>query len=366
MRPVAAAIAALLASAPSAAIAEAPVAAVAYTGPSDGLAAPVRERIGRFARERALGFADLADPTATTSPAPALLAKAIAAYFEFRYAEVVSLLDDAAAAISATGAADLNRRELADVFLFRALARTELGENAEARDDLVRAATVHPGYVLDPARFRPSLIAAFERARGAVGEGPRAEVELGFPPACQIWLDAASSAGAPELIAAPGVHVIRARCPGHRELVAEPTFAAGRQRYRPALEPLPGDRERVLAATAGAALIWVELSRSRPGALTVSLLDRSSREIRRRWTLRLAGADDARRLDPVLASILDRALSPAAPEPRIIVTERPRPWYRREWVWAAIGAAAAGAVILPFALSGSESSGFGVGPVEVP
>lgn len=41
---------------------------------------------------------------------------------------------------------------------------------------------------------------------------------------------------------------------------------------------------------------------------------------------------------------------------------RPTPWYRRPWVWALCGAAAATAVLVPFALGSSSDSGFVVRP----
>lgn len=352
------AIAALLAATrPSSAQ---PAPAAAYTGPSGELGDAVRGRLARFAADRGLGFADLADPRPPASGGAALLERASAAYFEFRYDEAVALLDQLITAVAASGGAGLDRRQLADAFLFRALAHTELGRRAEGRDDLIRAATIHPAYPIDKARFRPSLVAAFERAREAALEGPRARVALSFPPGCEVSIDAASTGAAEVVSLVPGAHYLRARCPGHRTLVAEPTFAPGEQRYRPRLEPLPPDRDRALASTEAPLVIWVSLSRVDRGRTEIVLVDREAGKVRRRWTLGLEGAADARRLDPILASLIERELRLEAPPPEVVIREPEKRWYQREWVWVAVGAAAASAAILPFALSGSESSGWSV------
>lgn len=335
--------------------AQAPV-AVAYTGPPGDLGAAVRDRLARFASERGLGLADLADPAPAPNNAATLLRRGTAAYFEFRYAEAAQLLDQCVSEIATNGGAGLSRRQLADAYLFRALARTEQGRAEEARDDLIRAATLHPAYAIDKARFRPSLVAAFERARAAALAGPRASVSLGLPAGCQVEIDAAESGAAETLSLIPGPHFIRARCPGKRPLVAQPTFVPGEQSYHPALEPLPSDRARALEATTAAKLIWVSLSRERRGAVAIALIDRASRKVKRRWTLALESPGDAGRLEPILASVLDRQLTPAAAPPRVVVRDRPRRWYQRPWLWVAVGAAAASAAILPFALSGDEPS----------
>lgn len=331
-------------------------AALAYTGPSSDLGTAVRDRLARFASERGLGLADLADPRPAAGHAATLLRQATAAYFEFRYAEAARLLDQCVADIAATGAAGLSRRQLADAFLFRALARTEQGRAEEARDDLIRAATLHPAYAIDKARFRPSLVAAFERARAAAVAGPRASVSVGLPAGCELEVDAAEAGAAETLSLVPGAHFIRARCPGKQLLVARPTFVPGEQSYRPKLEPRPSDRARALGATASARLIWVSLSRERRGAVAVELVDRASGKVKRRWSLALEGPGDAARLEPVLASVLDRELTPAAPPPEVVLRDRPRRWYERPWLWVAVGAAAASAAILPFALSESQPS----------
>lgn len=334
--------------------------AMAYTGPAGGdRAAAVRARLARFAQERGLGLVDLGRAGPPPSRARARLAAGIESYHAFRYPQALASLEQAVAEVEASGGADLERRELADLFLYRALSATETGDAETARDNLVRAAVVYPGYPIDKARFRPSLITAYERARDAVQALDAAEVELRFPGGCAVTIDGGETSASSVHNLRPGRHLIRARCPGKRPFAASPTFAAGRQTYRPALEPLPGDRDRVLAATAPASrVIWVSLSGAE---VAIALLDRRSRAATRRWTLRLASAAGAGRLDPILASLIDREFAAPAPDP--IVIEKParsKPLYRRPWFWVAVGAIAVGAVAVPVALTRSDDPGFDV------
>ena len=331
--------------------------ALAYTGPADGaVATAVRERLARFARERGIGLVDLARPAPPAPRARELLAAGIEAYHGFRYAQALASLEAAVAEVEASGAAGLERRELADLFLYRALSATETGDAEIARDNLVRAAVIHPGYPIDKARFRPSLITAYERAREAVLAVAAAEVELVFPERCEVTLDGGeTSAGAVHSLR-PGRHLIRARCPGKRPFAASPTFAAGRQRYAPPLEAAADPRASALAETAPAPrVIWASLE---SGDLAIALLDRATGKTTRRWKLRLESATEVSRLDAILASVIEREFAaPAAPPVIVEKKSGSRPLVRQPWFWVAVGAVAVSAVAVPLALTRSEEPG---------
>lgn len=330
------------------ALAQRPAPAIAYTGAAAGeVPAAVRDALSGFAQRRGIGFADLATPESTEPTAKPELAAGIEAYHALKYAEALASLDRAYAEVETSGGADLDRRELADLFLYRALSATETGAAEIARDNLVQAATVHPSYPIDTARFRPSLVASWERARDAVKAEVAAEVELGLPGGCRVWLDGGDASGITSHSLRPGRHFIRARCPGKAPLVASPSFAAGKQRFAPALESVAGDRARALAATGPAAkLIWVDLGGD--GSIAIALIDRAGDKTLRRWTLRVDSPGSATRLEGVLASIVDREFAAPAPEP--VVVQRPPPprrWYEKPWLWVAVGVAGASAVAVP-------------------
>jgi hypothetical protein len=330
--------------------------AVAYTGPAQGdLATAVRAQLDGFARRRGLGLADLGTPPALPIRTKQLLASGIEAYHALDYPAAKEALDRCVAEVESTGGAALDRRELADLFLYRALGATETGAAEEARDNLIQAATIHPSYPIDKARFRPSLVASYERARDAVRALDPARVELALPDGCRVALDGGDVTGVRGHELRPGRHYIRAECPGKRPFAASPTFAAGEQRFAPDLEPLVGDRVRAMAATAPAArVIWVALAAS--GEVDVALIDRAAGKALRRWTMRLESVAAAPRLGEVLESIIEREFAAPVPEP--IVVERPLSparWYQKPWVWIAVGAAATGAVALPLIIFRSDS-----------
>lgn len=331
--------------------------AIAYTGPASGaVATAVRDQLQGFAGRRGMSFADLATPAVARSRARELLAAGIEAYHALRYANALASLESALAEVESRGGAELNRRELADLFLYRALSATETGATEVARDNLVRAATVYPSYPIDEARFRPSLVASYERARDAVRAAAAAEVELALPEGCRVWLDGGDASGVKLHSLRPGRHFIRARCPNKKPLVASPTFAAGKQRFAPTLEPAVDHRARALAATAPTPrVLWADLAGAE---VSVALIDRASDKILRRWTVRVDTPAAAKKLDGVMTSIVEREFAAPVPDPVIVEKQAPRAWYEKPWLWVAVGVVGASAVAVPILIlrSGDPTS----------
>ena len=107
----------------------------------------------------------------------------------FRFAEALAKLDELARLADARGGGDLDPRQLSEIYLYRGLARLELGPAEAAWDDLVRAARLDPTRVIDPARFPPRVVAAYRRAVAEVAQLPRAELEVTRPTARVVRFD---------------------------------------------------------------------------------------------------------------------------------------------------------------------------------
>ena len=341
----------------------APAQQLAYTGPRDDpVAVAVRDHLAATARDRRLGFVDLAESPPAPSRAPGLCAAGIRAYQQLDLEAAERSLDQCLAEIGRTGGAGLSPRQIADAHVYRAMVAIERQQAERARDQLIAAATVSPGYALDQARFRPSLVASFERARAAVAGAAPAVVELELPDRCDLRIDGAESTGVSALSLRPGRHYLAIRCEGFEPFAAAPTFQSPRQRYRPPLVARLPDRQRVLAATGARWILWARLDGS---VLELRRLVRGEADGARRWRVEIASPARVDRIDPIVDSLVAR------PEPRL--PERPaaplsirRRWYQRPWVWIAAGALAGAAIAVPFALAGDGGGGFRVVPEGVP
>jgi len=302
----------------------------------------VRDALAAVARRRGAAWID-ASPTAPPPPATAqAIAEAQRAYDQLQFDAAVSALDRAAAELERTGAAGLDPRGLADLFLYRGLVRVQLGD-ARAWDDLVEAAALDPGRALDPARLPPRAIEAYGRAADAVRAAPRATLTVRVPDratGCEIAIDAARATDGKAEVAT-GRHFVLVRCPGHQPWASAITTAAGAATVdaAPVREAPPGDDELAIQArTAGAhALVAVSVS----GAPAIATLRRMGVDgkVDDRATVATGGAHAAEDA----AAALDRLLAPP-------VTIAPERWYEKRWVWAAAGAGVAAAVLVPILL----------------
>ena len=321
--------------------------AVLYWAPPETPAA-LRVRVKSAAEAHGAAFVDRSSPAPKPAD-PTRIAAAVTAYDELRFDEALALLDQAAGELDRTGAAGLDVARLAELFLYRGLARIQLGQPARAWDDLLIAARIDPSRVLDPARFPPRAIEQLERARAEVAAAPRGALRVTAPAGCVISIDGAISGdGRAEL--PHGAHWVDAACPEHlpwgRRIVVDRTaveVAVAATMIAP-----PGDDDALIQArTLGAASV-IEVT-VLGGAARV----RHSRSDGRELARALVTIDG----DAVTATI-DRMLSPPPP-PR-------EKWYRSRWVWATGGALAAAAILVPVAVRETSAGARVSRPTGVP
>ena len=305
--------------------------AILYWAPPDAPAV-LRARARAAAEARGAAFVDRSPPAPKPADASRIVA-AITAYDELRFDEARDLLNQAAAELDRTGAAGLDVARLAELFLYRGLARIQLGEPERAWDDLLVAARIDPSRRLDPARFPPRAIEQLQRARDEVAAAARGVLRVSAPAGCVISIDGAISGdGRAEL--PHGAHWIDAACPEHlpwgRRVVLDRTAVEVVVAPTP-IDP-PGEDEALIQARALGAASVVEVT-ILAGAAHVRHRAADGRE--RARALVTADGD-------VIAATVTRMLTPP-----VVVRE---PWYRRRWVWAVGGALAAAAVLVPIAV----------------
>ncbi len=325
-------LAAAVALSPAGIASAAPAAdVILYWAPPDAPAV-LRTRSRAAAEAAGAAFVDRSPPPPRPADA-ARIAAALVAYDQLRFDEAVALLDQAAAELDRTGAAGLDVARLAELFLYRGLARIQLGQPMQAWDDLLIAARIDPTRRLDPARFPPRAIEQLERARAEVAAAPRGALRVTAAAGCVITIDGAIAGdGRAEL--PHGAHWIDAACPEHqpwgRRVVVDRTAVEVVVAATP-IRP-PGEDDALIQARALGA----------KSVLEVVVLGGAARLRHRRGD----GRELARALVTVdseaVAAAIERLLAPAPP-----TRER---WYRSRWVWAAGGAVAAAALIVPLAV----------------
>ncbi|MCE9575925.1 MAG: hypothetical protein K8W52_22430, partial [Deltaproteobacteria bacterium] len=197
---------AMAAPAPEVAIFHAPALA-------PGATPAVKAALAAEARRDRIAWIDAS--TAAAAPADTIgrIRRGGTAYAELRFEAAIADLDAAATEVAASGAAGLAPADLSDLFLFRGLARTQLGD-ARAWDDLVASAAIDPSRVLDPQVFPPRAVESFARAVTAAQAAGKAALAITAPASCAITIDGALAAdGKAEVMR--GQHFATARCPGH-------------------------------------------------------------------------------------------------------------------------------------------------------
>ena len=311
-----------------------------------------------FAKATAALGARLVDAS-TTEPAAASLRPALDAakadHAAFAFAAAIAKLDALARLADAQGGGDLDRRQLSEIFLYRGLSRLETGAAEAAWDDLIRAARLDSGRVIDPAAFPPRAVAAYRRAVTEVAALPRAELEVVAPGDAVIRVDGAEIAGlAPVML---GQHFVSVSVPGFEPWAGVATVAAAHERLTPRLRAYqPPDGDRTLGLAPGATrLILGALERAGAG-WRFMVRDIAVAEGR---AVSDAAALGSAPVEGVIARLLAR-VGPQQPSP----TPSPRPRARtgsRWWVWAGIGAATVFAVTIAVRASSDTSSGNTVG-----
>jgi hypothetical protein len=233
------------------------------------------------------------------------------------------------------------------------------GDASRAWDDLVHSATVDPARILDPLRFPPKALAAFQRAAREVKGQPRGTLVVASGPGCRAFVDAREVAGLPPELPF-GLHYVRAACPG---AAAGATVLLSQSRVEVPLVPAapapPSDEAAVALAQARGARTVLVVSATRSGGAPPTVWLR----LREVPSGRAIG-DASVALDPGGSAAADaraatvRLVDKATGAVRLDLSPPSRPWYERPWVWGVAAAAVTAAILLPFAVSSGSPNGF--------
>ena len=322
--------------------------------------------VERAARAGGAVSADLSPAAPPTPPVAEQVSKAIAAYDGMRFSDAAFELDKAATTAAEQGGRGLGREALVDLFLYRALARTETGNTAGAWDDFVRAATLDPSRILDPARFRPSAVKSFTLAIDAVKKRAPVVMTVVAPAGSKITVDGRPSGGArvsdPLL---PGEHYVWVERPSASPFGRLVTLATAIELpvpEDPAVPPADAELARRAARLGSGPLLVVALRRD-GGVAVVEMRSVGPRGSTLRGMVRLgespaSGARDleasvARALRAMKSELVQRVggrPGPTGPGPR----ER---WYKNRWLWLGIGVVATAAALSPFVFDSSGAAG---------
>lgn len=298
------------------------------------------EPVATVARDAGAAVIDRSPTPAIRADTASTVKRGIAAYDALQIADAVKLLDDAREAADRSGGNGLSQTELSDLFLYRALVKTQQGDATGAWDDLVASVIIAPTRVIDPARFPPRVAAEIDRARIAVEGRGMATLTVDAPQGCIVVIDGVPAAGSPvpRII---GPHWVNVACTdrspwGARiEVTASATVTA---RNAPIAAPT-ADEVLIQARTAGArAFVWIEVAN---GIATARLIGADGREFDRR------SAAVTTTLAPIVVSVREM-LAP----PRVVETH----WYQSKWVWAAGAAVIAAAIAIPITAAVARDS----------
>jgi hypothetical protein len=315
------------------------------------------------------------------------------------FSEALHDLDAAAAEVATTGGAGLTAAELADLYLFRAMATARADWNAqpgaaptEARtkafDDYLRAATLTPTRTLNEREMPPQVVTDFKRAQEVVHKRPVGTLIVKGPPDAQVALD-----GGPLMAIAGGLsihdvsfgeHLIRVEqigyadwgtvvpfgqpsveidVPARAALTLDDATAAAHGRRM-------GARFALVAAAKGGPGSPVELSlvdtasgARRDSALVpttgeagqidaaVMRLDEEARRVTLEQQSASGGAPPPVPVEPTAGSVGPPLLLTPAPN-RVSFRDDPAAWARDHWpLLTAIGVVAVTAIVLSAAVS---------------
>jgi hypothetical protein len=165
-------------------------------------------------------------PAPPAPKTPTTLKASVAKTSKMAFSEALPELDAAAAEVASTGGAGLATAELAELFLFRAMATARADWNASAAPvldaanpdrarafgDYLRAAALAPDRPLNPQQLPPQVVADFRRAVDEVRKRPRGTVIVRGDADAQVMLDGGAAlkvAGGVTLHDVPyGEHVV--------------------------------------------------------------------------------------------------------------------------------------------------------------
>jgi hypothetical protein len=281
-------------------------------------------------------------------------------------ARSAGLLDEAAAEVMTTGGAGLKHGELADLFLYQAIAAPP----ARAHEAYLRAAVLAPDRELEGPRFSPAAIAAFKAAAAEIARRPTGSITVTAGPTAEINIDCgptrlspATATGLPY-----GEHFVRVAEVGHKPWAAMVTLTQATLPIEPSpTDPLSLDVGQAAAharrMNARFALV-ATLHIGAPLELSLDLVDASTGARRDSAVVPFAGGaatlegavmrldEEARRTELAgdrlpFASVPDL---PAAAGPRL--GSDPAGWARTHWpLVTAVGVALATAILLGVAVA---------------
>jgi hypothetical protein len=333
--------------------------------PADAAARPLLlAAVQAAAAETGARVLDLSPPVAVLPDTASRVTRAVTAYDAMRFADAIAELDTAAASAAEHGAHGLSRDALVDLFLYRALAKTEAGDQAGAWNDFVRAATLDPARVVDTARFRPSAVKSFARAVQEVSARAPVTLTIQAPAGSRIHIDARATGR--DRVAEPvrpGEHYVWVERPSAPPFARTITLSAAASLIVPEDGARPPDdvelRRRAVRLGAGVPLV-VALSRQDGVAMAeLRSLERSGGVLRGAVRLGPSPEADARDLRQAAARALRDLVAAGASNPDLVAVDQERApaerrWYQNRWLWFAIGAAGALAVASPFLLDSSD------------
>lgn len=316
--------------------------------------------VERAARAAGAVSADLSPAVPAVPEVAEQVQRAIAAYDGMRFTDAVFELDKAAATAAEHGGRGLGRDALVDLFLYRALARTETGNTAGAWDDFVRAATLDPTRILDPARYRPSAVKSFTLAATEVKKRAAVAFTVTAPAGSKIHIDGRPSGGdrANESLL-PGEHYLWVDRPSAAPFARVVTLAAPTQVPVPEDAAAPPDDAELArrAARLGSGPLLVVALRRDGGIGLVEMRSVGPHGSTLRGVLRLGPSPEAsaRDLEAAVARALRgmrgelaRAARPAGGKPP------PERWYKNRWLWLGVGVVVGAAALSPFVFDSSS------------
>jgi hypothetical protein len=212
------------------------------------LAAAARESFAAAVRPLAGKLVDATTTPRTAPPLAPALDLAKEAYARFAFPETIAALDELQRLADARGGGELESRQLSEIFLYRGLARLETAGAEAAWDDLVRAARLDPGRLVDPAQFPPRAVAAFKRAVAEAATVPRVQLTIEAPAGARVRVDGQDTAGQESLAVTLGPHFAAVATDGYEPWAGVVAVAGAREHFTPPLRAhQPPDGDKLLA-----------------------------------------------------------------------------------------------------------------------
>lgn len=290
------------------------------------------------------------------------LRKAVSAYDAMRMDESLALLDEVVEQITATGARGLDRDRLIDAFVYRGLARSELGDDAGAWADFVRAAVLDPTRELDPARFRPSAVKTYGRAREEARKRGTVELTVKASAGSSIHIDGrTASVGSATESVIPGEHYVWVDRAEGRPFGQTITVSQARTLEVPAqsVQPPSGvDLSRRAARFGAGPPLLIALAHDN-GARHIEISSIRADGTSLLDVVRLGpspvadGQDVARAITSAMATVTRPAEPPVPLVETRVITEKV-PWYKNHWLWLGVGAASTLLIVTPFLLDAGD------------